>query len=106
MTDTDPHISIAMPDGTTCRAFIPFQVYASDDDGGEIIRIGFTSFGHIAMVVEAHLNPTGQAAEILNSIPPFPNQPRQTLTDLPHSPERTHPPESLPHLDLSALRIH
>jgi hypothetical protein len=97
----DSHISIAMPDGTTCRAFIPFEVYASDDDGGEIVRIGFTSFGHIAMCVEAHLNPTGQAAEILNSIPKF-NKPREVLTDLPHSPART----QLPHLDLSALRIH
>jgi hypothetical protein len=99
---SEPHISIAMPDGTTCRAYVPFEVYAADADGGEIVRIGFNSFGHIAMVVEAHLNPTGKAAEILNSIPPFPNQPRQTLTDLPHSPART----QLPHLDLSALRVY
>jgi hypothetical protein len=97
----DSHISIAMPDGTTCRVYIPFQVYAGDD-GGEIVRFGITSFTALAMSVEAHLNPTGQAAAVLKSNPSFPNQPRQTLTDLPHSPERT----QLPHLDLSALRIH
>lgn len=60
-----------MPDGTTCRAFVPFQVYAADAEGGEIVRIGFTSFGTLAMIIEAHLNPTGKAAEILNSIPQF-----------------------------------
>jgi hypothetical protein len=33
---------------------------------------------------------------------PGPIELRETLTDLPHSPERT----QLPHLDLSALRVY
>jgi hypothetical protein len=84
----DSHISIAMADGTTCRVYIPFQVYAGDD-GGEIVRFGITSFTALAMSIEAHLNPTGQAAQILNANPSFPNKPREVLTDLPHSPART-----------------
>jgi hypothetical protein len=67
----DSHISIAMPDGTTCRAYLPFQVY-STDDGGEIVRMDYSAFVPLAVMVA-----TQQARS------------RQILTDLPHSPERT-----------------
>ena len=67
----DSHISIAMPEGTTCRAYIPFQVYSSDD-GGEIVRLDYKDFIELATVV----------AEDRKQL-------RQTLTDLPHSPART-----------------
>ena len=43
----DSHISIAMPEGTTCRAYVPFQVYSSDD-GGEIVRLDFDVFVRLA----------------------------------------------------------
>ncbi len=66
------HISIAMPDGTTCRAFITFEVYASDDVDGEIVRMDFVNFARLATIVA-----TNRARA------------RQVLTDLPHSPERT-----------------
>ena len=67
----DSHISIAMPEGTTCRAYVPFQVYSSDD-GGEIVRLDFKNFIELATVI----------AEDRKQL-------RQVLTDLPHSPERT-----------------
>ena len=67
----DSHISIAMPEGTTCRAYIPFQVYSSDD-GGEIVRLDYKDFIELATVVVEDCK-----------------QLRQTLTDLPHSPART-----------------
>jgi hypothetical protein len=67
----DSHISIAMPDGTTCRAYIPFQVYSSDE-GGEIVRLDFAVFVRLATVVAANRKKS-----------------RQVLTDLPHSPART-----------------
>jgi hypothetical protein len=65
------HISIAMPDGTTCRAFIQFQVY-SNDEGGEIVRMDFDTFIRLGVIVASNRKTM-----------------RQTLTDLPHSPERT-----------------
>ena len=54
----DSHISIAMPEGTTCRAYIPFQVYSSDD-GGEIVRLDYKdiielSFNHDNMLDKYH----------------------------------------------------
>ena len=66
----DSHISIAMPEGTTCRAYIPFQVYSSDD-GGEIVRLDFKDFVQLSIVVATN------------------RKQRQVLTDLPHSPDRT-----------------
>ena len=68
----DSHISIAMPEGTTCRAYIPFQVYSSDD-GGEIVRLDFKDFVQLSKAVVAENR----------------KQLRQALTDLPHSPDRT-----------------
>jgi hypothetical protein len=82
------HFSIAMPDGTTCRAYVPFQVY-STDEGGEIVRLDYAVFVRLAAIVATNVKTM-----------------RQVLTDLPHSPERTEPPNQLQHLDLSALRIH
>jgi hypothetical protein len=67
----DSHISIAMPDGTTCRAFVPFQVYSSDD-GGEIVRFDFSVFTKLAAIVASNRKTMSQ-----------------TLTDLTHSPGRT-----------------
>ena len=69
----DSHISIAMPEGTTCRAYIPFQVYSSDD-GGEIVRLDYKDFIELATIVAVD------------------RKQRQTLTDLPHSPARTNIP--------------
>ena len=77
-----------MPDGTTCRAYVPFQAYTTDE-GGEIVRLDFAVFVRLAAIVASNRKTM-----------------RQLLTDLPHSPERTEPPNDLPHLDLSALRIH
>jgi hypothetical protein len=82
------HFSIAMPDGTTCRAYVPFQVY-STDEGGEIVRLDFADFVRLGVIVASNRKTM-----------------RQVLTDLPHSPARTEPPNKLPHLDLSSLRIH
>ena len=69
----DSHISIAMPEGTTCRAYIPFQVYSSDD-GGEIVRLDFKDFVQLSIAVATN------------------RKQRQVLTDLPHSPARTNIP--------------
>jgi hypothetical protein len=69
----DSHISIAMPDGETCRAFFPFQVY-STEDGGEIVRFSWDGVNKLTDAIEAHLKG---------------NRLNQLLTDLPHSPERT-----------------
>ena len=66
----DSHISIAMPEGTTCRAYIPFQIYSSDD-GGEIVRLDFKDFVQLSIVVATN------------------RKQRQVLSDLPHSPDRT-----------------
>jgi hypothetical protein len=68
--DNDSHISIGMPEGTTCRAYIPFEVYSSDD-GGKIVRLDFAVFVHLATVVATN------------------RKKREVLTDLPHSPART-----------------
>jgi hypothetical protein len=57
----ESHFSIAMPDGTTCRAYVPFEVYASNDEGGEIVRLDFADRKTMS----------------------------QTMTDIPHSPNRT-----------------
>lgn len=97
--DNDSHISIAMPDGETCRAFFPFQVY-STDDGGKIVRFSWEGVNKLNEVIEAHLKRDG--VRLIES-PHLPEliETREVLTDLPHSPERT----QLPHLDLSALRI-
>jgi hypothetical protein len=65
------HFSIAMPDGTTCRAYVPFQVY-STDEGGEIVRLDFANFVKLGAIVASNRKTM-----------------RQVLTDLPHSPERT-----------------
>jgi hypothetical protein len=66
----EAHISIAMPDGSTCRAYFPFQVYSTDDGSGEIVRFSWAGINKLNDALEAHLK-------------------RETLTDLPHSPSRT-----------------
>ena len=70
-TGHDSHISIAMPDGTTCRAYVPFQVY-STDEGGEIVRLDYAVFVRLGVIVASNRKTM-----------------RQVLTDLPHSPDRT-----------------
>ncbi len=70
-SEDDSHISIEMLDGTTCRAFIDFAVYNTDYEGGKIIRLDYKNFVQMAVIVATH------------------QKRRQTLTDLPHSPERT-----------------
>jgi hypothetical protein len=66
----EAHISIAMPDGSTCRAYFPFQVYSTDDGSGEIVRFSWAGINKLNDAIKAHLK-------------------RETLTDLPHSPSRT-----------------
>jgi hypothetical protein len=65
--DHDSHISISMPDGTTVRSYIPFQVYATDE-GGQIVRLDFAAFTSLALIVGSHLDPTGAAAQVIKSI--------------------------------------
>lgn len=71
MTDNDSHISIEMQDGTSCRAFIDFAVYNTDEEGGKIIRLDYKNFVQMAVMVATH------------------HKRQKTLTDLPHSPART-----------------
>jgi hypothetical protein len=66
----ESHMSIAMPDGSTCRAYFPFQVYSTDDGSGEIVRFSWAGITKLNEAIEAHMK-------------------RETLTDLPHSPTRT-----------------
>ena len=66
----DSHISIAMPEGTRYRTYIPFDVYSSDD-GGKIITLEFKDFVQLSIAVATN------------------RKQRQVLTDLPHSPART-----------------
>jgi hypothetical protein len=94
------HISIAMPDGTTCNAFIQFQVY-SNDEGGKIVRFSSGELLRLYEAIEAHCKGHG-VRSIESPYLPEAIELRETLTDLPHSPQRT----QLPHLDLSALRVY
>ena len=64
------HISIGMPEGTRYRAYIPFDVYSSDD-GGKIVTLDFKDFVQLSIAVAKN------------------RKQRQTLTDLHHSPDRT-----------------
>jgi hypothetical protein len=104
MTDqfkqTDSHFSIAMPNGDTCRIYTPFQVYATDE-GGEIVRFSWAGLNAIYDAIDAHLE-GNKVQSIESPYLPGPIEMRETLTDLPHSPQRT----QLPHLDLSALRVY
>jgi hypothetical protein len=98
-----PHISIAMPDGQTCRAFFPFEVY----DEGKIVRMSWDAVNKINEAIDAHINnsidhPVPPVKSIESPYLPGSIELRETLTNLPHSPERT----QLPHLDLSALRVY
>jgi hypothetical protein len=68
----ESHFSIAMPDGTTCRAYVPFEVYASNDEGGEIVRLDFADFVRLGVIVASNRKTMSQ-----------------TMTDIPHSPNRT-----------------
>jgi hypothetical protein len=70
--DNDSHISIELPDGSSFRSFIDFQVYNSNDFGGKIVRLEYQSFVQMAVMLVAHQKRS-----------------TQTLTDLPHSPART-----------------
>ena len=85
--DQDSHISIAMPDGETCRAFFPFQVY-STDDGGEIVRFSWDGVNKLTEAIEAHLTRNGVRSIESPHLPEL-IETREILTDLPHSPERT-----------------
>jgi hypothetical protein len=96
----DSHFSIAMPNGDTCRIYTPFQVYATDD-GGEIVRFNWAGLNAIYEAIDAHLE-SNKVQSIESPYLPGPIEMRETLTDLPHSPQRT----QLPHLDLSALRVY
>jgi hypothetical protein len=98
--DKDSHFSIAMPNGDTCRIYTHFHVYATDE-GGEIVRFNCVVLKQICDAVAAHLK-GNEVPSIEAPYLPGPIELRETLTDLPHSPART----QLPHLDLSALRIH
>jgi hypothetical protein len=60
-----------------------------EDEGGEIVRLDYAVFVKLAAIVATNVKTM-----------------RQVLTNLPPSPERTEPPNQLPHLDLSAMRIH
>jgi hypothetical protein len=66
--NNDSHISIAMPDGTSCRAFIDFDVYNTDYEGGKIIRLQYEAIGSLFLIVAAHKNPTGKAAQTLKKL--------------------------------------
>ena len=70
--DNDSHISIELPDGSSFRSFIDFQVYNSDDYEGKIVRLEYSSFVQMATMLVAHQK---------RSTPP--------VTDLHHSPART-----------------
>jgi hypothetical protein len=96
--DNDSHISIEMPNRDTCRVYIPFRVFATDD-GGDIVRLTWHGITAINAAIKDHQ--TGERS-IESPYLPQPIEMRETLTDLPHSPERT----QLPHLDLSALRVY
>jgi hypothetical protein len=85
--DQDSHISIAMPDGETCRAFFPFQVY-STDDGGEIVRFSWDGMNKLNEAIETHLKRDGVRSIESPHLPEL-IETREILTDLPHSPERT-----------------
>jgi hypothetical protein len=74
----DSHFSIAMPNGDTCRIYTHFHVYATDE-GGEIVRFNCVVLKQICDAVAAHLK--GNEVQSIEL--------RETLTDLPHSPERT-----------------
>jgi hypothetical protein len=52
----EAHISIAMPDGTRVRAYIDFDVYNTDNEGGKIISLDFAAFEELLKSVEAHRN--------------------------------------------------
>jgi hypothetical protein len=97
--DNDSHISIAMPDGTSCRAFIDFAVYNTDYEGGKIIRLDYEALGSLCLIVAAHKDPTGKAAKVLNKFESI--YTGDILTDLPHSPPRTAPTNL--HLNISGL---
>ena len=62
------HISILMPNGTRCRAYIPFDIYPGDST---VISLEYSHFVEMALQVAKY------------------QKQRQVLTDLPHSPERT-----------------
>jgi hypothetical protein len=85
--DQDSHISIAMPDGTTCRAFIDFTIYP-DLLYGDIVRLEYEALGSLFLIVSAHKDPNGKAAKILAEMTDKVRQ-SEVLTNLPHSPART-----------------
>jgi hypothetical protein len=85
--DNDSHISIEMPNGTTCRAFINFTVYP-DPYYGDIIRLDYDAVKSLFLIVSAHKDPNGKAAKILSSMTDKVRR-SEVLTKLPHSPERT-----------------
>ncbi len=88
MKDTaDSHISIAMPDGETCRAFFPFQIY-STDDGGEIVRFSWEGVNKLTEAIDTHLKRNGVRSIESPHLPEL-IETREILTGLPHSPERT-----------------
>jgi hypothetical protein len=83
----DSHCSIAMPNGDTCRIYTPFQVYATDE-GGDIVRFNWAGVNAIYDAIETHLK-GNEVPSIEAPYLPGPIELRETLTDLPHSPERT-----------------
>lgn len=88
--DQDSHILIAMPDGETCRAFFPFQIY-STDDGGEIVRFSWEGVNKLTEAIKTHLKQNGTRSIESPHLPEL-IETREILTDLPHSPERTQIP--------------
>ena len=50
-----PHISIAMPDGSTCRVYFPFKVYTTDDRSGDIVRFSWSGVNRINEAIQDHL---------------------------------------------------
>jgi hypothetical protein len=84
----ESHISIAMPDGSTCRAYFPFQVYSTDDGSGEIVRFSWEGVNKLTDAIEAHLKRDGVRSIESPHLPEL-VETREILTDLPHSPART-----------------
>jgi hypothetical protein len=57
------YILIHMPDGTACKAYLPF--YVSEDAGHEVVGLEFSTFGALALIIESHLDPNGDTAQAL-----------------------------------------
>ena len=57
------YILIHMPDGTACKAYLPFDI--SEDAGHKIVALELSTFGALALIIESHLDPNGDTAKTI-----------------------------------------